>query len=235
MVLHFIPHTFPLMEQYQTFIATLARDIQPMALHTTILVPAIAPPSNHQYTMRFVTIDPALTVYSANFAIMPNPLTYQVGPRPTGSLTSVGVGIAPIAGVTSTRLGGAVGPNRPGIVAMSRYGPGGGGAIAATPPPYPTPIGPGSPGVTPNSHGVSQTNNAVARLGVSFLRLKFKHSLPGPRTTKNDNGAPSVHLDMLRRARGPRVRRESTVDVERIKFRMVFILWPAMVGLTLAF
>ncbi|PPQ83868.1 hypothetical protein CVT24_006519 [Panaeolus cyanescens] len=267
-----------------TFIATLARDIQPMALHTTVLIPPITPPNNHQYTMRFITIDPALTIYTANFAIMPNPLILHTpAPAPVAITTTTlmaQVSMLQASGqappVRTPLAGGGAGAggvvplaNRPGIVTMSRYG----AAPASAGFPYPTPITP-SP-VLPNDvnapgypDDLSQTNNAAALGSVwpfRAPRIMAKLTEIGSNCVDGKNTRTRRCLDLnvhgTREANGmlddrrvaddsekgikagvmqrvqvlSRVRREGRVDVEKIKFRMVFILWPAMVGLTLAF
>jgi hypothetical protein len=68
-------------------------------------------------------------------------------------------------------------------------------------------------------------------------------SLPSASEADSSNkptsaGTPPLHLNNIRRTNGPSGRRKNSaadpVDTERLKFRLVFILWPAVLGVTLA-
>ncbi|CAA7270477.1 unnamed protein product [Cyclocybe aegerita] len=143
-----------------TYLATIANDIDPLALSTIVYIPQIIPKNYHLCTLRFITANPPQVIYTADFNIIPSP--YLEDPPTSTTTTTSSSSLLPTTDSTI----------------LSR--------ISSTQPALP------NPSDKPSSKSTSSS---------------LTWSLGG---------------------------RGKLVDVERVKFRLLFIVWPALVGLSLA-
>ncbi|KJA16140.1 hypothetical protein HYPSUDRAFT_47678 [Hypholoma sublateritium FD-334 SS-4] len=62
-----------LYEGNSTYLATLAENVDPQSLSTTLYIPTSVIPRNyHSFTLHFVTAEPHQIIYTADFGIIPN-------------------------------------------------------------------------------------------------------------------------------------------------------------------
>ncbi|KAF8800064.1 hypothetical protein BYT27DRAFT_7149036 [Phlegmacium glaucopus] len=166
-----------------TFLAALAKDIDPLALSTTIFIPSSMIPAHyHRFNLRFKAASPANSssvpslVYTADFSITPNPLSVQsVFPLPTS--TSGNTMRTSNSSTSSFSESTSVHPS----VMM------------------PTPASRLAPSPTAGTVGKGKSG-AVGR-GLNVMQ-------------------GSIHIHGW--------------NSEEMKFRLVFIIWPALIGLSMA-
>ncbi|KAF8154418.1 hypothetical protein B0H34DRAFT_619932, partial [Crassisporium funariophilum] len=138
-----------------TYLATLVKDLDPRSLSTTVYIPLVIPTNLHLYTLRFVSPKPPYVIYTADFSIIPNPLSLQaVFPTPSSRTT-----------------------------------------LPSTP---------------------STSSTFLSRIST------LSADAAAPSSTTDGGKTNSAGLGRWR------------WDAERMKFRLVFIVWPALVGLSLA-
>ncbi|KAF5309981.1 hypothetical protein D9619_010249 [Psilocybe cf. subviscida] len=166
-----------------TYIATIAKGIDPTSGATTVFIPSFVPGNYHAFVLRFITTEPPQTIYTADFAIIPNPASISVkgGPRTATPSTVVSTSTV-ISRVMGTGTGAGTGTSGTG----SGSGAGQGSASPAE---------------------KTATANSAGRRAKAAA-----HTWNEPRGT----------VDLF------------TVDTEKMKFRIVFIVWPTLVGLSMA-
>ncbi|CCM01780.1 uncharacterized protein FIBRA_03847 [Fibroporia radiculosa] len=169
-----------------TFVATLAKNVDPTRRSQKIWISPTWGPNGSEYHMRFICETPPLTVYTADFTItaMDDTSPFQGAEK----------------AVISSTVGGAE-------AAMSTSS-----AIA----PYPS-----SPSTMTTSSTVSSTTQTSS-----------------PTSTTSSPTGTQTHNPYMNKAKtgasGGGLWTRTTVDLERVKFRLVFILWPMMIGITMA-
>ncbi|KAF8900729.1 hypothetical protein CPB84DRAFT_1778773 [Gymnopilus junonius] len=158
-----------------TYLATLARDLSALSLNTTVYIPTNIPKNYHTYILRFITSEPAMTIYTSDFAINPSPFTAH--PKPSSSRSS-----------TSSR------------------------SLTGSP-------------------SLSAELGATTTITSTVISRVLPTSSPQGSNSRSLRGLLS--LEQHRRGR-PLSERRNYIDMEKVKFRLVFIVWPTLVGLSMA-
>ncbi|KZT18412.1 hypothetical protein NEOLEDRAFT_1143432 [Neolentinus lepideus HHB14362 ss-1] len=138
-------------------------------------------------TLRFISKDPVLTIYTANFAIRPfssNTLSNSTAIEPSPTTQ------APVDPAPSNDM-------QPFFLTL----------------------------VMPNSTVVSELPLRPSPTPVTTYYAGEEHynSSPGPGQFQPKNKPYSASLS-----------RSAVVDLEKLKFRIIFILWPALMGITMS-
>ncbi|PPQ70264.1 hypothetical protein CVT26_014553 [Gymnopilus dilepis] len=159
-----------------TYLATLARDLPALALKTTVYMPTNIPKNYHTYILRFIVSEPAMTIYTSDFAINPSPFTV----RPRSSSTSR----------SST-----------------------------------------SSASTSASASVSAQSVSTTTVTSTVISRVLPTSSAQGSNSRSLRGLFSLGRHRRRRSLGEG---RNYIDIEKVKFRLVFIGWPALVGLSMA-
>ncbi|EMD36590.1 hypothetical protein CERSUDRAFT_74518 [Gelatoporia subvermispora B] len=188
-----------------TFVASLADGVEPTSRSQQVWIAPTWAHDGSDYYMRFVCNNPELSVYTARFSI--SHVEGDVAPVTSGS-GSNDAAVASLIGTTPALVGTPPAPTR--MMTMPTSNSTAGSTIG------PTPSAVRSTSIAPSA--TSQTQTQQPQNQSQNSQDENENSVNGRKT-----GAGTGIIG-----------RRSTVDLERVKFRLVFILWPALVGITMA-
>ncbi|KAF9560822.1 hypothetical protein CPC08DRAFT_818047 [Agrocybe pediades] len=145
-----------------TFVATLAKNVDPSDLSASLFIPSQVPANYHSFNLRFVIPKPPTIIYTANFNLIPNYISKPAVTSQQGSLSVARQAVVTVTSTLSSRISGSQGT----IIEPSR--------------------------------------TVSVSAGAFWTPGKHRYKL-------------------------------GAMDMEKMKFRLLFIVWPSLVGLSMAF
>ncbi|KAH7890544.1 hypothetical protein F5I97DRAFT_1826651 [Phlebopus sp. FC_14] len=206
-----------------TFVMTLASDVDPQSRSLQFVVPGdVVRDGEGKYTLRFTTNDPYdMTIYSADFSIAAGGVDTSTGAgastdannAPTGSTSPTGTSGNDLAMDTSATSSAALASQ---------------GRMTMT---------------TLTSSSSSTTTTTTATMGATPSMISSDQSsepsttmLSAPPLRPGDVSGSSSQQQQGTGIGNPKYSNAGRrIDVEKIKFRIVFVIWPVLMGITMAF
>ncbi|EIN05628.1 hypothetical protein PUNSTDRAFT_46927 [Punctularia strigosozonata HHB-11173 SS5] len=210
------PMTLKLFTANDEYVATLAKDVHPSRKQHGVYLPHSLGSDNTDYVMHFVSEDPRLTVYTANFPIRPSKPSSSSKSHHTTSLYEQLA--APMAVEVSTYSDTATYTEAPiyqPVVTLFAQNE----TITST--------------LKPTKSELADTTVFEQSIAAFPTSSSSKQEADSMGTVYEQPKAKSAASSGARFCRGAGGRWWS-VDAERLKFQAVFVFWPALIGVTMA-